>query len=262
MLRVLVFLVLSGFLSACAAEQTTNQANLGGKADDLVDAEGSLLLDGEEGDVESAPNLFELAYDVNLHHVVFPEDFDAPPYSYPSVSTGFSLGGTEFWQKFSGGQNPTFNYNEGTDYGRRCMYASSRRFEAIMSNPPEALKVLKANTNWNGSFFNWNDDYGQEDAWGDASSARLWAWRTTLVKWISQTSKDGSCYLPTLDMVQTLIVDCLDQAGVSFEVHSEADCVEAAGTPVDDNMCGEQAEEQVCCAMYNGDGEIQGCRAP
>ena len=52
MLRVLVFLVLSGFLSACAAEQTTNQANLGGKADEFVDAEGSLPLDGEEGDVE------------------------------------------------------------------------------------------------------------------------------------------------------------------------------------------------------------------
>lgn len=254
MRRMCVIFMISGFLTACVAEQNTDPFSLGGKTDEFSDAQGS--------DVEEAVSAFAAAQDVNLHHVVFPDDLEAPPYGYPSVSTGFGLGGTEFWQKFPGGKSPTFNYAEGSDYGRRCLYASARRFEAIMSNPPEALNVLKSNTNWNGSFFNWNDDYGHEEAWGDASGARLWAWRTSLVKWISQTSKDGSCYLPTLDMVHMLIVDCLDQAGVSFEVTTESACVEAAGTPVDDSMCGEQAEEQLCCALYNGDGEIQGCRAP
>jgi hypothetical protein len=88
------------------------------------------------------------------------------------------------------------------------MLASAIRFEAIMSDPPSELVALKDNSNWRGSFFNWNDDYAQSD-WGDGRSARLWAWRTGLIKWISQTNKDGSCYLPTLEMVQALASNCM-----------------------------------------------------
>ena len=38
------------------------------------------------------------------------------------------------------------------------------------------------------------------------------AWRTGLIKWISQTNKDGSCYLPTLEMVESLSERCLQKA--------------------------------------------------
>ena len=38
--------------------------------------------------------------------------------------------------------------------------------------------------------------------------ARLWAWRTGLIKWISKTNPDGTCELPTLDMVSRLVEDC------------------------------------------------------
>ena len=48
-----------------------------------------------------------------------------------------------------------------------------------------------------------------EGAFGDASGARLWAWRTSLIKWISQTKKDGSCFLPTRDMVERAATACL-----------------------------------------------------
>jgi hypothetical protein len=121
------------------------------------------------------------------------------------------MGGTEFWQKWSGGESPTFSFSAGSDNGRRCMYASARRFEAIMAVVPENLLTLKADSKWSGSFFNWNDDYSG-DSWGDGSGARLWAWRTSLVKWISQTNNDGSCYLPTLKMVEDLAIDCLETA--------------------------------------------------
>jgi hypothetical protein len=254
MVRILVTAFGFVFLMACATESNNGFGNLGGKTDEFSDV--------HTGDIDETFNAFAAALDVNLHHVVFPEDLEAPAYAYASVDTGFGLGGTEFWQKFPGGENPTFSYYDGTDYGRRCMYASARRFEAIMSNPPLGLKILKDHSKWNGSFFNWNDDYGHPDSWGDASGARLWAWRTTLVKWISQTSTDGSCYLPTLDMINTLIVDCLDQAGIRIEPGTEAECTEQAGTLVDNELCADLTEDQGCCLINAADGEIQGCRAP
>lgn len=164
------------------------------------------------------------AFDVEQHHVTFPEDMPAPEsYDYPSVE-GFRLGGTEFWQQWSGGHSPTYSFSEGTDAGRRCMQASAYRFEAIMSDPPEALVRLREESNWSGAFFNWNDDY-VESTWSDGSGARLWAWRTGLVKWISQTNRDGSCYLPTRELVERAAESCL------------------------------------ATAERNGDGEIQGCSA-
>jgi hypothetical protein len=164
------------------------------------------------------------ARDVTLAHVVFPADMEAPAsYDYPRAD-GFSLGGTEFWQKWPDGHNPTYSFSEGTDAGRRCMQAAAYRFEAIMAEPPQALVQLRDQSNWSGSFFNWNDDYSMSE-WSDGSGARLWAWRTGLIKWISQTKRDGSCYLPTLDLVDRAAQDCL------------------------------------ATAERNGDGEIQGCSA-
>lgn len=184
---------------------------------DLVDGDG-----GELEPVEVDP--FEEAWDVHLHKIQFPEGTEAPAdYQRPSTA-GVSLGGTEFWQKWPNGLNPTYSYYEGTEFGKRCMFASARRFEAIMNTLPESVAVLRESSNWRGSFFNWNDDFSLSD-WSDGRSARLWAWRTGLIKWISQTNQDGSCYLPTLEMVETMAENCLEYA--------------------------ERRE-----------GEIQGCRAP
>jgi len=159
------------------------------------------------------------ARDVTKAVVTFPAGTVAPTsYDYPEGGS-FNLGGTEFWQKWSGGHNPTYSFSEGTDKGRLCMQASAIRFEEIMKDPPANLVKLDADTNWGGSFFNWNDDYSGEGAFGDASGARLWAWRTSLIKWISQTKKDGSCLLPTRDMVERASTACLSTgAGAAGEI--------------------------------------------
>lgn len=151
------------------------------------------------------------ARDVTKELVTFPAGTVAPTsYDYPDGGPGgFNLSGTEFWQKWSGGHNPTYSFSEGTDAGRLCMQASAIRFQEIMKDPPAELVKLDAESNWSGSFFNWNDDYSDPQAYGDASGARLWAWRTGLIKWISQTKKDGSCYLPTRDMVIRAASNCL-----------------------------------------------------
>jgi len=165
----------------------------------------------EEEPIEEAPDPFVMARDVHVHRVTFDVDVTVDQYVRANPGNGFNLAGTEFWQKWAGGENPTYQFSEGTEYGRRCMQASAIRFDAIMSDPPQVLKNLMFGSNWSGSFFNWNDDYSQSD-WGDGTSARLWAWRTTLIKWISQTSKDGSCFLPTLEMVEALSENCMEKA--------------------------------------------------
>ena len=96
--------------------------------------------------------------------------------------------------------------------GRRCMAAAALRFQLLMADAPEFMVQLKEETNWGGSFFNWVDDYSNEDSWGNASGARLWAWRTGLIKFISQTDTDGSCYLPTRSMMESLAQNCLERA--------------------------------------------------
>ena len=159
------------------------------------------------------------ARDVTKPVIKFPVGAIAPTdYEYPEGGE-FNLGGTEFWQKWSGGHSPTFDFSAGTDAGRLCMQASAIRFGEIMKNPPPELVKLNAESNWGGSFFNWNDDYSNPASSGDASGARLWAWRTGLIKWISQTKKDGSCFIPTRDMVVRAANACLQTgAGAAGEI--------------------------------------------
>jgi hypothetical protein len=180
-----------------------------GDVSDIAGPEGDVAVGPEETEEEVDP--FAMAWDVTAHRVTFPEGFVVDHYEYAHAAIGYSLGGTEFWQKWMGGKNPTYIFGEGTMLGKRCMAASAKRFEAIMADPPEGMVTLRAESNWNGSFFNWNDDYSQSD-WGDGTSARLWAWKTHLIKWISQTSKDGSCFLPTLEMVETAAANCMSKA--------------------------------------------------
>ncbi|MBL4686465.1 MAG: hypothetical protein JKY37_17855 [Nannocystaceae bacterium] len=197
-------------LGGCDAEpEDEMKTGVGGKADDVDD--GPEVGEEEGGDdvVEVDPQFAE-ALDVDVAEIKLDPTTDAPESYQRPGGLDVSLGGTEFWQRWSGGHSPTFSYSEGTVAGRKCMQASAIRFEAIMSDPPESVLKLKAETNWNGSFFNWNDDFTQSSS--SASSSRLWAWRTGLIKWISQTSADDTCFLPTLAMVESLAANCLETA--------------------------------------------------
>jgi hypothetical protein len=187
----------------------------GAVADGDVVQEG----DGTESDVAEVLDPWAQAKDVTIEIVTLPEDLMAPEfYDYPTSSNGFSLGGTEFWQKWYEGLNPTYSYSKGTEFGRRCMSASARRFEALVANPPPALMVLRETSDWSGSFFNWNDDYSDESSYGSAFGSRLWAWRTSLVKFISQTAANGDCYLPTYDQLEQFANNCLQDMNSEGEI--------------------------------------------
>jgi len=165
---------------------------------------------------EREVDYFAEARDVTKALIYIDEDLIAPSYSYPPSFGSFGLGGTEFWQKWEGGLNPTYSYTAGTNAGQKCMYASAIRFEAIMSDPPESMVQLLEETKWSGRFFNWNDDFSHETSFQRPRGAALWAWRTSLIKWISQTGKDGACHLPTYEKVDRAAQNCL-RTGASGE---------------------------------------------
>ncbi len=134
-----------------------------------------------------------------------------PAIEYTRASVdGFSLGGTEFWYRDeNGGIDKTFSYSRGSEDARKCMLASAIRFEAIMADPPPSMIELRDNSNWSGSFFNWNEDKTVRN-W--PARAGLWAWTTGLMKWISVTNPDGTCSLPTVATVEAAAADCLATA--------------------------------------------------
>lgn len=205
--RLPLLLLLTSSLAACTGTDM-NESFSDDRADEFAADAGS---DEDAGEDDLLDDGYQEARDVDLAIVVLADETLSPEsYAVPPQDSGLRLGGTEFWQRFPGGQMPLFSYSGGTELGRRCMYASAVRFAAIMSDPPEQMLALRENSNWSGSFFNWNDDYSGGD--GSASGARLWAWRTGLIKWISQTNSDGSCHLPTRDMVIAAAQSCLARA--------------------------------------------------
>ncbi|MFU8802543.1 MAG: hypothetical protein ACNA8W_01925 [Bradymonadaceae bacterium] len=171
--------------------------------------DGTLVVQEDEEEEPAEADPFEDAHNVDLAVIYIDEEFEAPAYRSAATYGSFVLSGTEFWQKWEDGLNPTYNYYDGTNAGRKCMYASAVRFDAIMADAPEALVELVESTKWSGRFFNWNDDFSPENSYQNPRGAALWAWRTSLIKWISQTGKDGACYLPTRDVVQRAAENCL-----------------------------------------------------
>ncbi len=166
--------------------------------------------------LEQANNLgsdpFAEAKDVEAAVITIALDVQAPAYVSADVHRDFGLRGTEFWQKWPGGENPTYSYSVGTEEGRKCIYASARRFEAVMADPPQSLIDLYEGSNWRGGFFSWNDDYSSDKARDLTRGSALWAWKTHLVKWISQTGKDGECHLPTKSMVDRFAKIALEKS--------------------------------------------------
>lgn len=186
-------------IGGCSAD-TTDPSNEGG---DDVEADESALT-SEQRDERRKKVIKNKVADVNQEKVSFHISSKSPSMSAGSGSRNetTSLYGVDWFQKWPGGVNADHSWDNGTEFGKRCMWASVYRFEAIMNEVPPELKSFLAEYNkWSGSFYNWVDDYSKPEAYGDASGARLWAWRTGLSKWISQAAKDGSCYLPTKQMV-------------------------------------------------------------
>ncbi|MCB9594155.1 MAG: PPC domain-containing protein [Sandaracinaceae bacterium] len=172
----------------------------------------------------AANDPWALARDVDLHHVAFTDATPIPESYTRAVGTSpVGLSSPEWWQRWSGGATQSFSWGEGSPYGQRCAQASAIRLEAIMAHEVtdadgavhypgrEAFQALIDGSGWSGSMFNWVEDVSQ-GGYTVFDPATMWAWRTGTVKWITIVREDGSCDLPTLDLVQRFADTCLAQA--------------------------------------------------
>lgn len=194
--------------AGCAADTESTEGDVEQGEDNLTQG---------QRDERNMKRIRDAVKDVEQEHVTFPVRSTKSPSANPS--SGFSgehasLYGVDWFQQWPDGVSADHGWENGTDLGKRCMWAAVLRFEAIMKDaPPELVAFLGEYDQWSGNFYNWVDDFSGksasgEAAGGDASGARLWAWRTGLSKWISQTAKDGSCYLPTRKMVVDYAAAC------------------------------------------------------
>ncbi|MEZ4336098.1 MAG: DVUA0089 family protein [Sandaracinaceae bacterium] len=157
------------------------------------------------------------ARDVNTMHVAFTDATPIPESYARAVNTSpVGLSSPEWWQRWSGGATQSFSWSEGSPYGQRCAQAAAIRLEAIMATDEgrAAFQALIDGSGWSGSMFNWVEDVSQ-GGWPVFDPATIWAWRTGTVKWITVVREDGSCDLPTLDLVQRFSATCLEQAASS-----------------------------------------------
>lgn len=147
-------------------------------------------------------------YEINVADVAVPGPSAAGGHSV----NGFSTRGLDWFKNPAVSYPDNKRWEQGTDTGKKCQWASIFRFEAIFSDPPsEAVAMLNMpNGMWHGSFWSWTDDYASTNSVGVPT--RSYAWSTGLWKWIGASGKDGLCRLPTKTMVAKMMVACKKHA--------------------------------------------------
>ncbi len=175
-----------------------------------------------DDDICAAADLWEMAKDVNLHNVPFGPATPIPEeYTRPDGIDPVSLSTPEWWQRWSGGFTQSFSWSEGTDFGKRCGVASAIRLQSIMEHVAEdgstpgkvAIDNLLESTGWSGTMYNWTEDISESTTGrGSFNTGSIWAWRTGAIKWINIVREDGSCDLPTLELVQQFSESCIAEA--------------------------------------------------
>jgi hypothetical protein len=129
---------------------------------------------------------------------------------------GFSIGGQEYWPYKEAPplypQKIRWGFSAGSAPAQKCMAKAERDLEAILQNPPAELVALKQQTGI-ASFFSWNNDYtdAARDGMAPPGFRRLWLYKGNLIKWISETNKDGSCLIPDRNDLRSFAQDCLNQ---------------------------------------------------
>lgn len=175
------------------------------------------------GDDASVAAIKKAVSDLDAEHVEIPDSIKAPNIdaSTGATSEDSSVFGIDWYQKWAGGKSADHDWQNGSDFGKRCAWASIARYELLMKAEPDALAALRtSHPKWDGSFTNWNDDYGgktadNKPAYGDAKSAGIKTTPSGAAKWVSATAKDGSCYLPTKKMLLGFAASCKDNATMS-----------------------------------------------
>ncbi len=120
---------------------------------------------------------------------------------YEHVS-GYSTGGVEYWPYAQ--PQPLYpdkiqwGYEAGSEAAQKCQGASLYRLTKYLASPPTELIKFSERTGVRG-FYQWNNDMTGAAEGVRAMHPNLWLYENSLIKWISQTNRDGTCTLPTVD---------------------------------------------------------------
>lgn len=135
----------------------------------------------------------------------------ADAYGGISLESGYGTSGLDWFRTPNASYPDNKRWDQGSDTGKKCQWASIFRFEAIFSNPPaEAAETREAST-WGGRFWSWTDDYAAADQEIQDPTAS-YAWSSGLWKWIASSGKGGKCRLPTRTQVAGMMKACTEQA--------------------------------------------------
>lgn len=126
---------------------------------------------------------------------------------------GFYIGGFEYWPYKE--EQPLYpskiqwGFSSGSDPARLCMAEATRSLAKILENPPKSLLDLREKHGVR-SFFNWNNDYTGAERDAMAGHRRLWLYNQSLIKWISETNRDGGCLIPSKADLDRFAKACID----------------------------------------------------
>lgn len=160
---------------------------------------------------EDLPDVGEEARDVSLELVHLRADFDPSTVSdWLSVDErGIGMYAGECWAP-EHDDGRTYDYSECTREGQGCAVALAVRMRAILADPPQSLlDATEREDGWDGSFYNWINDYGGKDENGTQWMRSLWWWNVGLAKWVGEANNDGTCFLPTYEHVDYFATTCL-----------------------------------------------------
>jgi hypothetical protein len=137
---------------------------------------------------------------------------------------GFSTGGFEYWPyKETPPLYPSkiqWGYDSGSEPAKKCMAAAFADLKEILRDPPPELVQLKEKYGIR-SFFNWNNDMTDAPTRVRAQIREIWLYQGRLIKWISETKRDGTCLLPERSDLVAFAKGCLE-APSSCNIETEA----------------------------------------
>jgi hypothetical protein len=143
----------------------------------------------------------------------YASQFGAAPPDTESVN-GFYISSFEYWPWNNGAPSYPddigWGFYAGSEAAKNCMAASRAQLVEILNDPPpELLEFKKQHGVY--AFYNWNNDYtdAANDAMAPLDYQYLWLYNENLIKWISETNRDGRCIIPSREELAKFASECI-----------------------------------------------------
>ena len=147
-------------------------------------------------------------YDISVKDIAVPQR-DA--YTGISLASGYRTSGLDWFKSPKASYPDNKRWDQGSEIGKKCQWASIFRFEAIFKTPPAEAEEMKRASTWSGNFWSWTDDYAAGNQ-SIQNPTPVYAWSSGLWKWIGSSGKGDVCRLPTRAMVIGLMKACKQHA--------------------------------------------------